>query len=373
MILIVGAGPAGLATAYHLQQKGLPFKILEKDAAGATWRHHYDHLHLHSLKEVSALPGLPMPEEYPPFPSGEQVAQYLANYTAHFNFPIERGVQVTQAHYREGWRLGTTKGRFEGDILVVATGIWSKPYRPHFPGEETFTGQILHAKDYKRPEPFKGQRVLVVGVGNSGSEVAVALARQGTSVDISVRSGVRIVSYPRSAKMSRLTSWLLRQLPHDVANRLLKLVQRDFSDIGLPLPDKPIVDSYPVVGFGLPEEVGAGHIHVKPGLSHFSERTVTFEDGVSEPYDTVILATGYRPSLGFLEREVVLDDALPRLEPHSTQSTQNPALFCVGYHYPANEAWFQALPRVAREAADEIARAYITTEHAEAYKRERVA
>ena len=361
MILIVGAGPAGLATAYYLQQRGLPFHILEKEAAGATWRHHYDHLHLHSLKEVSALPGLPMPEDYPPFPSGEQVAKYLADYAAHFEFPIERGVRVIEARYEDGWQLTTTKGRFDGEVLVAATGIWSTPHRPHFRGEDEFTGQILHSRDYKRPEPFRGQRVLVVGVGNSGSEVAVGLSSQGTDVDIAVRSGVRMVPYPRSAGLMRLIGWLLRHLPKGVANSLLKLAQPNFPELGLPLPDKPVVDVYPVVGFGLVEEVKAGRIQVRPGLSHFSKEGVHFEDGQSAPYDTVILATGYRPSLDFLENEAETDKkGLPRLEPAQgqTRSAQNPTLFCVGYHYPTNEAWFQALPRVAKAAAGEIARTY---------------
>ena len=355
MILIVGAGPAGLATAYYLQQRGLPFRILEREAAGATWRHHYDHLHLHSLKEVSALPGLPMPADYPPFPSGEQVAKYLADYAAHFAFPIERGVRVTGAHYGENWQLTTTKGRFDADVLVAATGIWSTPHRPHFEGEEVFAGQILHSKDYKRPDPFEGQRVLVVGAGNSGSEVAVGLSRRGIKTDIAVRSGVRMVPYPKSERMTRVTSWLLRHLPQGAANRLLKLAQRDFSEVGLPLPDRPVADVYPVVGFGLVEEVEAGRIGVKPGLSHFSQE-VHFEDGQREAYDAVILATGYRPSLGFLEGEVETDRGLPRLE--GARSRQNPTLFCVGYHYPTNEAWFQALPRVAKTAAEEIEEAH---------------
>ncbi len=362
MILIVGAGPAGLATAYYLQQRGLPFQLLEKETAGATWRQHYDHLHLHSLKEVSALPGLPMPEHYPPFPSGEQVAQYLTDYAAHFSFPIASGVQVKEARYQDGWQLMTTKGHFNADVLVAATGIWSTPHRPHFPGENEFTGQILHSKDYKRPEPFAGQRVLVVGVGNSGSEVAVGLARQGIEVDIAVRSGVRMVPYPKSETLTRLTSWTLRHLPRGVVNRLLKLFQRDFSEVGLPLPERPIVDVYPVVGFGLVEEVKAGRVQVRAGLSHFSEREVHFEDGQCEHYDTVILATGYRPSLSFLEGVETDDRGLPRLE-QNIRSTQNPTLFCVGYHYPTNEAWFQALPRVAKEAAEEIARAHVRAEH----------
>ncbi len=364
MILIIGAGPAGLATAYYLQQRGLPFRILEKEAAGATWRHHYDHLHLHSLKEVSALPGLPMPEDYPPFPSGEQVAKYLADYAAHFDFPIERGVRVIEAHYEDRWQLTTTTGRFEADVLVAATGIWSTPHRPHFSGEETFTGRILHSKDYERPGPFGGQRVLVVGVGNSGSEVAVGLAKRGVETDIAVRSGVRMVPYPRSAKLMRSIAWLLRYLPRSVGNALLTLVQPNFPEVGLPLPDKPVIDVYPVVGFGLVEEVKAGRIQVRPGLSHFSEEGVHFEDGQSEAYDTVILATGYRPSLEFLEREVETDErGLPRLE--GTRSTHNPTLFCVGYHYPTNEAWFQALPRVAKAAAEETAQVHAQTAAAE--------
>ena len=302
-----------------------------------------------------------MPEDYPPFPSGEQVAKYLADYAAHFDFPIVRGVRVTGARYKEGWQLTTTKGRFDAEVLVAATGIWSTPHRPRFKGEEVFGGHILHSKDYKRPKPFRDQRVLVVGVGNSGSEVAVGLSSQGVNVDIAVRSGVRMVPYPRSARLMRLVSWTLRHLPKGVADALLTLAQPDFPEVGLPLPSKPVVDVYPVVGFGLVDEVKAGRIEVRPGLSHFSQREVHFEDGQSKPYDTVILATGYRASLDFLEGEVETDEkGLPRLEPtrSQTRSTQNPTLFCVGYGYPTNEAWFQALPRTARAAAEEVAQTY---------------
>ncbi len=357
-ITVVGAGPAGLALGYHLQQRALPFRILEREAVGASWRHHYDHLDLHTVKAVSGLPGWPMPDDYPTFPDAAQLRRYLEDYAERFALPIETGVEVNDANFRDGtWLLDTNRGRYESDLLVTTTGIAPNPYQPSFSGEDEFRGEILHAHRYRRPQDYTGQSVLVVGTGNSGAEIAAALADEGVETGIAVRSGILMVPYPTSGWSMRLASWLARHLPQSVVDALLRRVRKDFSDIGLPLPDSRPTETFPVVGFELADAVKRGDVTVHGALAEFDDTHAVFGDGEKAAYDVVILATGYRPALGFVADDLDFsDDGWPVLSGY--RSTRNPHLFCVGYDYPDTEGWLQALPRVSREAAQQIAAAW---------------
>jgi len=166
VIIVVGAGPAGLAMAYELQRRGLAYRVLERERVGAAWTHHYDRLHLHTLKAVSGLPGLPMPASYPSFPSAAQFHAYLRAYATHFALKISTGVSLERADFAQGqWQLHTSAGPLSAKLLVLATGIWSAPVRPAIPGEAEFGGPIIHSRDYHNPQPYAGQRVLVVGTG----------------------------------------------------------------------------------------------------------------------------------------------------------------------------------------------------------------
>jgi len=214
MIVIVGAGPAGLALAHELQRRGLAYRVLERGVGGESWRNHHDRLHLHTLKEVSGLPGLAMPDSYPPFPAGIQFHRYLARYAEEQCLNIEIGVTVERATFDGArWHLATNRGTLAAATLVVATGIWSTPRRAHLPGEGEFGGAILHARDYRNADPFAGRRVLVVGAGNSGSDIAVDLREHGVETAIAVRDGVAFVPRPTSPLAMRAAARLLRILP----------------------------------------------------------------------------------------------------------------------------------------------------------------
>lgn len=358
MIIIVGAGPAGLATAYYLQQRGLPYRVLERGTVGYAWQNHYDRLHLHTLKQVSALPGLPMPRSYPPFPSGAQVQRYLDLYARHFALRIERGVTVQQARLGNGrWQIATNQGMLCGDTLGVATGIWSTPVCPTLGGEAAFGGLILHSSVYRNAAPFRGQRVLVVGAGNSGAEIAVDLSEHGVTASIAIRSGVTFVVKPRSALAMRSAAWLLRKLPRVLGERLLQAARRDYSAIISQTPGSPL-DAFPVVDYALPEAVNAGRVAVYGGIERFVAGGARFNDGQTAPFDAVIMATGYRPSVDFLNGQLALDIHGQPLVNRHWQAINNPQLFCVGFWYPTTEGWLQAIGRVAREAVDGIARAH---------------
>ncbi len=354
-VIIVGAGPAGLALAYELQTRHVDYLVLERQQIGWAWRNHYDRLHLHTLKEVSGLPGWPMPEDYPSFPSALDVARYLERYAAHFSLNIQTGVTVQHASFEHGcWQIQTSQGPCAAPILVMATGIWSTPVRPQIAQQEQFAGTLIHSVDYRNPTPFRGQRVLVVGTGNSGAEIAVDLAQAGVQTSIALRSGINMVPRPRSALAMRINSFALRHLPRSIANWLLKQVRRDFSNIGLPpLPVAPI-DAYPVVGYGLAEAVAHGQVQVCGALQSFTPTGMRFSDGQQHDFDAVILATGFRPTLQAVADALELDAAGWPILNH-WRSTLNQQLFCLGYSYPTVEGWLQSIGRATSAVAKQIA------------------
>jgi cation diffusion facilitator CzcD-associated flavoprotein CzcO len=339
MVVIIGAGPAGLATAYYLQRYGVAFKLLEQFDVGSSWERFYDHVHLHSLKQHSSLPGLQMPAHYPKFPKGQQVHDYLQEYAKHFKFAIQAQTKVLRASYENIWKLETSQGFIEADQLVIATGIFNTPFIPEIEGLKQFQGQVVHSQQYKRPQDFLNKKVLVVGVGNSGAEIAVALAKAGVKTDIVVRDGVLLVPFPRSVIGASVNYWLLRNLPRALANFALTRTQKSFADIGLPLPHKEPVKRYPVVGFDLPQLVQTKKIGVRPGIQLAKSTSVQFTDGQEESYDVLILATGFRPTLDFL--------------PNALRS--NPRLYEVGLHYRTTEPFLFALKREAKQVALRIA------------------
>lgn len=351
MIIVVGAGPAGLAMGYQLQRRNLPYCVLEKHAIGHSWQNHYDSVKLHTLKAISALPGLPMPAEFPPFPTKDQVATYLQEYAAHFDLNIVEGVGVERAWWENGrWQLETDHGHQTAAILVPATGIWSRPYCPPLPGQQMFQGQMLHVNDYQNPAPFHGRRVLVVGAGNSGTEVAVELGAARIETGIVVRSGVNFIPYPTLAFPVEAAAWLFRHVPPMIGNWLLRQVRPSFAHLGLPPHPDPPMEAFPVVGFELPEAVERGLVTVYGEIARLQSHAVCFADGREVPFDTLVFATGYKPAVDFVEPALVLDEDGRPLHPE-----RFPNLFPVGYHYPATEGWLQAIGRVSNEVAERIA------------------
>lgn len=356
MVVIVGAGPAGLAVAYELHIRGIPYHVLERNAIGEAWRNHYDRLHLHTLKQLSALPGLPMPQNYPRFPSAAQFRAYLEAYARHFQLNITCNVDVRQAiPHAHGWQLETSHGQQTAEIVVATTGIWSTPVVPRFAGMEQFGGQIIHSRDYRNAAPLQGKRVLVVGVGNSGSEIAVDLSEHGVLTAIAIRDGSTFVPYPRAVASMRFVAWLFRTIPRTAGEAVMRLTRRRFVMQGIHWPSGPLVDAIPVVGFQLPQAIGRGQIDVYRGIERFVHTGIRFADGCELPFDAVILATGFRPSLQFIHGGIRFDKRGRPLVNHQWRSVANERLFCVGFEYPTTEGWIQAISRVAGEAAAGIA------------------
>jgi cation diffusion facilitator CzcD-associated flavoprotein CzcO len=360
-VVIVGAGPAGLAVAYFLQKLGVRYVVVERGQIAESWHHHYDGLRLHTLKQVSALPGSPLPENYPDFPSKEQMVAYWQGYVARWGLRVQEGVRVERAvyhAYHQTWHVGTSGGEMTAGVLVAATGIWSTPYRPQFVDEELFAGEIRHAQQYKNGAEYAGKRVLVVGGGNTGTEVAVGLAQAGAEVTILMAEGTTFALPPTSPTAVRLSATILPHLPTRVGHWLLQRTRPDFRYLGINPPDKPLAQAYPVVGLALPQAVAAGRVKlVTAVIERFTAEGVLLQDNTAVSCDAVILATGYRPTLGFVAGEVAVDEEHGRVQTdRHSRSLKNPRLFCVGYQYPALSGWLQALPRVAERAANAIAR-----------------
>lgn len=355
LVVVVGAGPAGLAVAYELRRRGVRYQVLERSSVGEAWGNHYDRLHLHTLKQLSALPGLPMPREYQRFPSASAFRAYLAAYAHRFQLAITCGVDVRRATPDAGgWQLETSQGKIRGDLLVAATGIWSTPVLPRFEGAEQFGGPLIHSREYRNAAPFRGKRVLVVGAGNSGSEIAVDLSEHGVSTAIAIRDGATFVPYPRAVASMRFVAWLFRRIPRTAAEAVMRLTRRDFSAWGVRWPSVPLVDALPVVGFQLPRAIHHGRIALYGGISRVVPGGVQFADGRTAPFDAIVLATGFRPSIQFITAGVTLNSHGRPCVDQQWRSLANERLFCVGYEYPTTEGWIQAIGRVAGEAADGI-------------------
>lgn len=309
-VLIIGAGPTGLAMAGRLTKRGVPYHIIEKsEHVGHAWRHHYDRLHLHTAKKYSHLPHLPFPEDYPTFVPRQLVVDYLEQYTRHFNIRPEFGREATQI-VRNGacWEVSCKSGKtFLAEYVVLATGVNHSPHRPAFKGEADFRGQIIHSRAYRNPQPFFGQRVLVVGMGNTGAEIALDLSEQQVDTYLSVRSPVNVVPRTFLNRPTQESALKLAQLPHWLGDRLGALVPRlvfgDLQPYGLRQPSTPPARQLretgktPVIDVGTVAQIKAGNIKVRPGIAHFTSGGVVFSDQRRLEVDSVILATGYRPAL----------------------------------------------------------------------------
>jgi len=356
LIVIVGAGAAGLAVARRLQRRSLDAVVLEQASTGHVWAEHYDGLRLHTLKQVSALPCLRMPARLPDFPSGAQVRDYLVQYREHFGLDVREGVRVHSARQgKHTWHLRTSAGDLEPRVLVAATGIWSEPVRPEIPGLSGFPGTVVHSAHYRNQVPFTGRRVLVIGAGNSGCEIAARLGGIATGVSLSVRSRVLFVPRPNSAVRSALSASVLRLVPPRAGNWLVDRVRRDNSDIGLPPPERNSAATYPVVGDELPDAVRSGTVEVVAAVRGFDGDRAEFDDGSSGRFDAVVLATGFRPALDWLDRSAVRysERGTPLVDRH-WRSVVDHRLVCVGFEYPNTEGWLQALGRVSAQAADGV-------------------
>jgi indole-3-pyruvate monooxygenase len=305
--LVIGAGPAGLAVAACLKKRGASCIIVDRATeVGSSWRRHYDRLHLHSDRDRSALPYLSFPAGTPRYPSREQVIEYLELYARHFELVPHFNEEVRTVRPRNpGWIVTTTASVYHSRRVVVATGYNAVPYLPRWRGQERFGGRILHSSDYRSGESFRGRSVLVVGLGNSGGEIAIDLHEHGARVAMAVRGPVNIVPREVLGIPVLAISIALNRLPARFADALaaplVRLTMGDITKLGFrKLPMGPFTQikartRIPLIDVGTVKLVREGHIEVLGDIREMGETDVTFDDGRLRGFDAIVAATGFRP------------------------------------------------------------------------------
>ncbi|MEW2306736.1 NAD(P)/FAD-dependent oxidoreductase [Streptomyces sp. NPDC006655] len=356
--IVIGAGPHGLAAAALLKRFDVPTVILERsDRVGNSWAQRYDHLRLHTTPGTSKLPGLPVPRQAGPWVSRDDYVRYLESYAAHHRLDVRLTTPVLRIQ-RTGpgsdarWLVCTPDGPVPTDAVVVATGRCHAPHVPHWPGRATFTGTLLHSARYRSPAPYRGQHVLVVGAGNSGTEIAAVLAGAGAArVQISVRTPPNIL--PRSSARWHAIGRLTEALPLAWRDRTSLLTQRvavpDLTSRGLPRPRTGLYTRNaregvnPVLDHGFVDAVRSGRVEPVPAVRRFDGPDVVLADGTRVRPNTVIAATGYRTNLYDLVGSLgVLDEDGRPLVVGSETHPEAPHLYFAGYINPLTGVLRQA-------------------------------
>jgi putative flavoprotein involved in K+ transport len=308
--VVIGAGPGGLAAAAMLQRAGVDTCVVDRAGAVAdSWRHHYERLHLHTVRWLSHLPGYPIPRRYGKWVARADVVRYLESYAAFHHLDIRLNYEVTRIDRdRDGWLVRSPQGDVPATYVVVATGHNHTPVLPDWPGADGFTGELLHASRYRDAAPYAGKSVLVVGCGNTGAEIAVDLVEGGArEVAIAVRTPPHIVLREKYGVPSLALGVLFRHLPprlfDPIAAAMRKVDVGDLSAYGLATPTDGLYerilrdDAIPLVDVGFLDRLKAGDVVVTPAVEGFEGDRVRLADGSRRRADVVIAATGYRRGL----------------------------------------------------------------------------
>ncbi|GGW66653.1 monooxygenase [Streptomyces lucensis JCM 4490] len=349
-VYVIGAGPGGLAAAYALRARGIRAVILEKaDRVGASWRGHYDRLRLHTTRRLSALPGLAIPRRFGRWVARDDVVRYLEKYAEHHELEIVTGVEVHRVERTPdgtGWLLHASGGReLTGSAVVVATGFNHTPRIPDWPGREAYDGDLLHAGEYRDAGPYAGRDVLVVGIGNTGAEIAVDLVEGGAArVRLAVRTVPHIVRRSTLGWPAQYSGVLVRRLPVALVDRLSRLQARvgvpDLSAHGLPRPDTGLYSrvkqgAIPVQDVGLIDAVRRGKVEIVAAVEAFEDGKVVLADGSRLSPDAVIAATGYVRALeGLVGHLGVLDDRGRPVTRAGRTPAEAPGLYFTGFTNP---------------------------------------
>ncbi|UCM88644.1 flavin-containing monooxygenase [Streptomyces marincola] len=367
---IIGAGPGGLAVAAALADRGVRTVVLDKAGdVGASWRGHYDRLRLHTTRRWSSLPGLPIPRSAGRWVRRDDFVRYLEAYARYHRVDFAPGVEVSRVE-RQGpdgpWLLRANGGRrMPASAVVVATGFNHTPRLPDWPGRDTFTGELLHANSYRSPAPYAGLDVLVVGVGNTGAEIATDLARGGAGrVRLAVRTPPHILRRATLGLPSQAGAILCRRLPVRLVDQLARPLSRGLPGPGgraLPRPPAGLYSrvrqgAIPVLDPGLVRAVRRRRIEPVAAVASFDGGRVVLADGEALAPDVVIAATGYRRGLEPLVGHLGVLDGRGRPLVHGRDThPAAPGLYFTGYTNPIS-GMLREIARDAPRIAGAIAR-----------------
>jgi cation diffusion facilitator CzcD-associated flavoprotein CzcO len=357
-VAVIGAGPAGLAVGACLRRAGVNFIILERgDKVASSWHRHYERLHLHTVKQLSSLPYVPFPAGYPRYVPRNLVIAYLDRYATNFDLKPRFGETVRSVRRdRNDWFIETTQSSISASYVVVASGLNAEAVMPSFPGLDKFRGKVIHCAQYINAKPFVGQSVLVIGMGNSGAEIALDLSAGGARTTISVRNGVHIVPRDLFGIPIQIVAIMATKLLASAANerlfpRILDLAIGDLSKHGIKRPNEGILQRVagsariPVIDVGTVRKISEGAIKVAPGISTFAGDGASFSGGNSRKFDAVIFATGYRANY----RSFLGDSDVSNPGDHkSAERSSNSPIYFVGF----NNSVAGLLRQISREAVE---------------------
>lgn len=364
-VVVIGAGASGLSSAGALKRAGIPVVVLEQDAQiGGSWARRYDRLRLHTVRGFSGLAYFGIPSRYPRYLTRDEFVAYLQEYAAHFGLDVVTSCAVTKVStdpdVPRRWKISTSSGTWYARAVVIATGQYRIPIIPRWPGMETFRGELSHSASYAKPTPYTGERVLVVGAGNSGAEIATDIAENhGAFVALSIRTPPAIVPRDPFGMPVQRTGIMLSFLPSSIADRLGRLTSRlvlgDLTAYKIPRPAWGPFSAkrVPLINVGFVEAVKRGIVHIRPALARLTPTGAVYADGVEEPFDAVIAATGFGTGLKeLLDADGVLDESGEPIGAHGAP-TARPGLYFVGFIHSLRGQLFES-NRASRRLARNV-------------------
>ena len=309
--LILGAGFVGLGMAEALKSASIPYDQVDaSDDIGGNWYHGvYETAHIISSRKITQFTHFPMPDNYPDFPSAQNIRDYLNSFADHFelrkNIELNRQVSYVRPVENNLWEVTFDNGeqRIYKGIIICNGHHWCKRF-PKFSGE--FDGEIIHSKDYKNPQQLRGKRVLVIGGGNSACDIAAEAARVGAKSVLSMRESVWFI--PKTfigVPVSDLTEWWMPEwFQRFMAYVIILLTFGKHKDYGLPEPKYRIFDKHPTLNNEVPYYIKHGRITYKPEVRHLDGGEVEFADSSRETFDLIVCATGFDVAYPFLSPEL---------------------------------------------------------------------
>ncbi|HEV7771967.1 MAG TPA: NAD(P)-binding domain-containing protein [Conexibacter sp.] len=332
-VCVIGAGSSGIAAAKALHERGIPFDCFEKsDRIGGNWvfgnkngmSSAYRSLHINTSRERMEYTDFPMPKSYPDFPHHSQIAAYFDAYVDHFGFrdsiQFETGVEHAAREADGTWTIALDTGETRRyDALVVANGHHWDPRWPEPPFSGSFDGTQTHAHHYIDNEPFKGRRVVVVGIGNSAMDIAVESSFVAEQTWLSSRRGAHIIPKYLFGKpldqigVNRFTGALPWAFRKQLFTAFLRAGVGQMEDYGLPRPDHDLGDAHPTISADFLNRIAHGEVGYKPNIAELLGDRVRFEDGSVEQVDTIVWCTGYKVTFPFFDADLISapDNDLP--------------------------------------------------------------
>jgi len=359
-VCVIGAGSSGIAACQVLNARGIPFDCFEKGSqVGGNWRYENDNemssayrsLHINTSRNQMSYATFPMPDDYPDYPDHFQIARYFDAYVDHFGLreriSFRTEVERVEPGAEGGWEVtvagadGERRTELYAAVLVANGHHWDPRWpEPPYPGSDQFEGEQIHVHHYREPDALRDKRVLVLGIGNSATDIAVEASRIASKTFLAMRRGAYVMpKYLGGKPTDEAASAVLTHFPlpvqRFVINRMLGLAAGDMTAYGLPEPDHKLLEAHPTVSAELLSRLGHGDIEVKPNIERFAgDRAVRFADGSEEEIDLVVYCTGYKITFPFFDPDLIAaeDNRLPLYR--RVVSVEHPGLYFIGLIQP---------------------------------------